>query len=458
MKFSANQEGSAALIRASPITPSRIGYNPKRSWYIVGLLALLYAVSFMDRFMLALLIEPISREMGVSDAQMGLLLGGGFAAVYALGGLPLAFILDNNERRRILVAGVVLWSLSTLVSGFASNFATLALCRSGVALGEAVLTPAAISLIADLFPREKRGLPISIYAAVSSVMVTGSLVVNGGALALATALAPYHGVAPWRVALLFVGLPGLLLALLFYLTVKEPVRGGMDEHDVTRPAPPEHADTGFGHYLRRQWRFYLPYYCATGCLSMYSFAVVTWVPTLMVRRFGEEPAVTGYLLGAVGAPAALLGVFFWPWYATRLERRGHREGIMSAYLLAVIIVFPVMILMPLAAKTSLLLVGCFLAICCTSTAGCLTQLAVQSYGPNRMRARLVAVALLFMNLIGYTLGPLLVVLIGRLWPDDPASLGYGLSVLGGIAGVCAVGAIAMARWSVTRTSLLEESD
>jgi MFS family permease len=441
---------------AAPTAP----FRPSRSWYVVGLLALLYAISFMDRFMLALLVEPVSREMGLGDAQMGLLLGGGFAAVYAIGGLPIAYILDNNERRRVLVAGVLLWSASTILSAFAGSFASLTVFRAGVALGEAVLTPAAVSLIADLFPREKRGLPISVYAAVSSVMVTGALLINGLALEAASHLAIYYAMPPWRLALILVGLPGVILAILFYLTVAEPKRGAMDEH--VAPAAPA-SDTGAqgGHflgYLARQWRYYLPFYCTAGCLSMYSFAVVTWIPTLIVRRFGEAPATAGYFLGSVGVPAALLGVFFWPWLANRIDRAGRRDGIMVAYAIAVAIAVPLLVLMPLASSVGTLLAGCFLTIVCTSASGCLVQLAVQAYGPVHMRARLMALALLFINLIGYTVGPLAVALLAEHWAGSRAALAHGMSSLGLGAGLLSLVAVIVGWRAVTRTRLLEDID
>lgn len=433
-------------------------FRPGPAWYAVGLLALLYAVSFMDRFMLALLIGPVSREIAISDTYIGLLLGGGFAAVYAIGGIPLAYALDNYERRRILLGGVVLWSLATIVSAFAQSFTSLILCRSAVALGEAVLTPAAVSLIADLFPREKRGLPISIYAAVSSVMVTGAFIANGLVLDLAGHLSVGLDLSAWRLALVLVGLPGLLLALLFGATVREPRRGAIDGHGaVERPGrPPEPGDEAFTAYLLRQWRFFLPFYCAVGCLSMYSFSVVTWLPTIIVRRFGETAVAAGLDLGSVGVPAALCGVFLWPWIAGRLDRSGGKTGIMTSFLIATACVMPLLVLMPLAGDRGTLLWACFLTIACTSASGCLVQLAVQAYGPDRVRARLMAVALLVMNLIGYTVGPLMVAVLAKNWPGDGTALAKGLASLGAACGILALLAVAVARQAVTRTALLAE--
>ncbi|MGE0830089.1 MAG: MFS transporter, partial [Hyphomonadaceae bacterium] len=202
------------------------------AWYSVALLTALYAMSFLDRFILSLLAAPVSKDLNLSDVQMSLLLGAGFAVVYALSGVPIAQLLDLKERRTIVCSGVATWSLSTIAAGFANSFAMLAVCRAGVALGEAVLAPAAISLIADLFPREKRALPISVFASMTGLMSTGAFIIGAAALNLATAIAPVTGLAPWRCTLLLVGAPGLLLAFVFLTTIKEPARvGSVGEKD-----------------------------------------------------------------------------------------------------------------------------------------------------------------------------------------------------------------------------------
>ena len=193
-----------------------------QAWYMVFSLTLIYCVSFLDRNILSLLAVPIAGALGISKTQLGLLYGLGFGVLYALVGLPLAHWIDRGQRVWIVVIGVTLWSLCTFASAFATSFGQLAILRSGVAIGEAVLSPAAVSLIADLFDRERRTLPTSIYSAVGTVMGYGSYFFAGGALDLATHLSTQMAMAPWRLTLIIVGLPGLLLAPLLRLTVREP--------------------------------------------------------------------------------------------------------------------------------------------------------------------------------------------------------------------------------------------
>src|SRR5580693_699217 len=129
-------------------------FSRTRAWYIVGFLTLLFVFSTVDRTILALLAAPVSKSLALTDAQMGLVLGLGFAALYSLAGLPLAQWIDIGTRRTVITAGVLLWSVMTVMSAMARDFTTLLICRAGVAFGEAVLSPAAVSLIADMFPRE----------------------------------------------------------------------------------------------------------------------------------------------------------------------------------------------------------------------------------------------------------------------------------------------------------------
>src|SRR5580693_4273673 len=215
---------SSAVGESVGRTTPEAGAHPSRRWWTIALLGLLLAVSFVDRQILALLVNPIGKELGLSDTRLGVLYGAGFGILYSLAGLPLAQWLDRSARIRIVVFGVVAWSCATIAAGFASDYWTLLACRSGVAIGEAVLTPAAVSLIADMFAPDRRTLPTSLYTAVASLMGVGAFAVGGAAVDLATRLSPVVGLEPWRLTLVLVGAPGLLLAAILAFTGREPDR------------------------------------------------------------------------------------------------------------------------------------------------------------------------------------------------------------------------------------------
>ena len=141
-----------------------------RAWTMVSLLTPAYVVSFVDRYILGLLIDPIKADLGLSDLQMGLLLGPAFGIFYATMGLPLGFLADRSRRTWIVAAGITIWSAATAFSGLAKNFAQMFVARLSVGVGEATLSPCAMSLISDSFPEDRRGKPIAMYSSAISVV------------------------------------------------------------------------------------------------------------------------------------------------------------------------------------------------------------------------------------------------------------------------------------------------
>lgn len=404
--------------------------NFKSAWYCVGFFTILYTLSFVDRYILSLIAEPISKDLGLSDQQIGFLLGAGFAITYSIMGLPAAHLIDTTRRIPIVAAGVMLWSLSTIASAFAVDFTTLAICRAGIAAGEAVLTPAAISLIADLFPREKRATPVSVYSATAGIMGTGALVVGAATLNLASVLAPMTGIEPWRMTMILVGLPGVFLSVLLPLTVREPARV-LSEGDGQR----NEADlASFLAELRENWRMYLPFYLAIGAAAMYILGFLSWAPTILVRLYGYEASAAGYLLGLIGIPAALASAFFWPWISNRLAAKGREHALLATILISALILAPVFIIAPLAGSAIAVVLGVgFIKL--ANGSGTLAPLIIQHYGPSQMRGRLMAIYTLSASVVGLTGGASLIPFFASFWPNDPRALIYGVSLLGVIAAV-----------------------
>ncbi len=231
-----------------------------KPWTVVGLLALLYAISWVDRMILALLIDPIQAYTAASDDQMASMFGGGFAIFYVAAGIPIAHMADRSNRARLIVYGVLLWSLTTIAAACARTFAALAVTRAGVAIGEAVLTPVAVSMIADLFPHGRHVLPSSVYTMVDAVMGSGSLIVGGAAVGLAAVLTASSGVPAWRLTFVIVALPGLLAAAAFAWLVREPMRreesGEKNDRASARAAMRHMADNAAQvPYLAPPWRW-----------------------------------------------------------------------------------------------------------------------------------------------------------------------------------------------------------
>ncbi len=395
------------------------------AWYTVCVLCLLFVFSFVDRLILGLLAVDIGRDLAISDASMGILIGTSFAVVYALAGVPVAHLLDAGNRKRILSLGVFLWSTSTIASGFAPSFTSLAFCRAGVALGEAVLTPAAISMIADMFPRDRRVLPTSIYAAMASLMGIGGLILGAAALEVAQRFSPAAGLPAWRLVLIFVGVPPLLLGALFAVTVREPERGRFDDPATLSV---DAADfRSFLAYLRANQGFYGAFYAGTALILVFLFGMMTWTPALMIRGLGWAPASAGYVFGLVGLVTGLLGSIFWPRLIVRMGRRGWRDPIVLGMAIGCAAGAPFMIIGPSMPTSPLLLTGMTLSIFAGTSIAALTPLAMQHYGPPRLRARLMSFATLSQSLVGYGVGPAAIAMLAGAWPGDGRGLGYALS-------------------------------
>jgi MFS family permease len=211
-------------------------------YYVLGLLMVIYAFNFLDRQIITILAPSLKADLGLSDAQLGLLFGTAFALFYALFGIPLAKLADGWNRVKTISLGLSVWSGMTALSGFATNFAQIGGARVGVGIGEASASPAAYSLLQDYFPREKRATALAFYSAGIYLGVGASLIFGGAVIKYwethYTAATQPFGLAGWQATFLAFGIPGLLLALLLYLTVREPARGAMDGLDTPgEPAP-----------------------------------------------------------------------------------------------------------------------------------------------------------------------------------------------------------------------------
>lgn len=220
---------------ATPL-PEASGY----SWYVLGVLVVVYILNFIDRQILSILAVDIKADLGLTDSDMGFLGGAAFAVFYALFGIPLGRLADNWNRVKLLSIGLALWSLMTALSGFARNQVELTMARMGVGVGEATASPTAYSLISDYFPKRQRATALAIYS--SGLYIGGGVSLFIGALIVKSWNQAFLdggplGLVGWQAAFLAVGIPGVLVAL-WVASLREPKRGAMDGLDTQgSPAP-----------------------------------------------------------------------------------------------------------------------------------------------------------------------------------------------------------------------------
>lgn len=400
------------------------------SYYIVVLLMLAYMLSFLDRVLISLLVEPIRTEFGLGDTEIGLLVGFGFVLFYTILGVPFGAAADRTNRRNLIVFGLVGWSLATAGSGLVAGFGGLLLMRALVGVGEATLSPAALSTIADRFPPERLGFAISIYS--SGVVLGGGLAMGFGGMiaewAARTSIdIPRWGVIEgWRLAMLLVGLLGLPLALLLLGTMREAPRG-----DGGRPVP------GFGELLatmRHHRAAFATVFLGYGCAVISAYIPLLWGPALLAREHAMSPAEIGLALGIVVGVCGFAGVLTGGILSDQLARR----GIAHAPVLLVLVTLPPQFvalgIAYLSEDTRWVLILLGLGTFLSSILGGLQATTVQLLTPAAMRGRAMAIYLLVVTLLGMGLGPLVIGLLSdQVFGTLPASLATTSAVSLGLA-------------------------
>ncbi len=369
---------------------------------MVVLLTIAYVFSFVDRYILGFLVEPIKADLGLSDTQMGLLLGPAFAVLYAAAGLPLGWLADRSRRTWIVSAGVALWSLATAVSALAKNYTHLLLARLGVGVGEATLAPCALSMISDSFPPEKRGRPVALYTAAQSL--GAGFAALGGAAVLVWAktageisLPGVGTLKPWQLTFLIVGLPGLVVALLLFL-YREPQRQ-TPSGEAAGASIPETL-----RYVGQRWTTWasfvaFPMVMTTVAYSQSWFAAMyerTWAwPT---ERYALWSGLALVILGPITVNAA-------GWVSDRLFARGQRDGPLRVMLMGSVLLVIAGAFTPLMPTGELAFFVWLFCLVGMSTVSAAAPIALLNIAPGPMRGQLTALFYMFTSLTGLVVGP-----------------------------------------------------
>ena len=301
-----------------------------RTHLSLALLALVYIFSYIDRQVVAILIEPIKNEFGATDTEMGLLTGLAFGLLYAALGVPVGKLADRKDRRAIVAVACGLWSLATMACGFAGQFWQLLIARMSVAVGEAGGMAPSISIVSDLYPPKQRSFMISLF------MMGPHLGVLIG-LALGGWIAQHYG---WRATFIWFGVPGLLLAALVYLFVREPRRGGFETAEAMaqiQQLPTESMWTQVRRLLSVTAFRRLAFACGFAGLAGYGYGI--WTPSFLVRTHGMGMAQAGLLFGVASGVGAVAGALFSGWLCDRMVARDVRWQL-GLPMLGVIVAIP----------------------------------------------------------------------------------------------------------------------
>jgi MFS family permease len=420
----------------------------RRAWAATLILAALSTFSFLDRQVLALLIPDLKRDLHITDVQFGLLTGPAFILVYNVILVAAALVVDRWNRKWLICIGAVVWTLMTMGSALARSFDQLLLMRGGLAFGEALLGPAAISLIGDLFERLERPLPTAAYITGSVIGSTGSAMISALVLQIA------HGVssptswtghtAAWRLTLVGVGLPGLLLGLALVFVAREPGRRTDTAAPVGAGLEPLAA------HLRRRGLLYLGIFTGYGLLGMISTALAIWGPAYIMRGFHIGQVSSGYWLGAVSLIGGLCGTAVLPAIFRAQFRRGQVNrvvGLAVAAMAAAAVAAAVGSLSPVLWTA---LVGFGAAMFLVMGVGTLPTLIIQLYAPSHLRGRISAALFFTLYLLSSGLAPVLVPTVAHGVFRGDGSLGPSIALISVVAVAAAAIMFLVARPTLKR--------
>jgi MFS family permease len=364
--------------------------------YALGVLIVVYTFNFIDRQILSILMEPIKQDLGLSDTQLGLLSGFAFAAFYATLGIPIARYADRGNRRNLIALSLAVWSGMTALSGIVQNFWQLLIARIGVGVGEAGCSPSAHSMIADYYPAERRATALGLY----------SLGIPFGILFGFLAGGWLNQLFGWRVAFFVVGIPGLILAIVMRMTVKEPPRG-MAEGRVPAGTQPGILETFRYIWAKRAFRHLA---LGGGLTAFVGYGVTSWMPSFLMRSHGMETGEIGTWLGLIlGIPGGI-GIVAGGWLADRLGARDQR-WYMWVVAVAILISVPFSVAVYLAPTATLALLFLIIPVALGNFYQATTFSQTQGLSTLRMRAVAAAVLLFILNMIGLGLGPQIVGII-----------------------------------------------
>ncbi len=386
-------------------------YPPGRTaWWTVAVLFAAYLISFVDRVLIGLLVEPIQADLDLSDTEFALLQGVAFALLYTLLGLPFGWLADRFSRPMLVAAGSAIWCASTVACGFSHSFGQLLAARLGVGAGEAALPPSAISLISDSFPPEKRPLAMSVYTAASSMGAGASLIVGGLVVALVASTPsfamPFVGdIASWKAVFIIVGAGGFIVTAAA-LTMTEPRRGS-DASFKPQGGPSLYA------HLRLHRRSLGPLLMAMTLYAVLAYGLLGWIPAFFMRSYGMSPGEVGLQYGLVLLLFGGAGGLFGAWLAGRIPARWGTPSLVTCAGAAALVA-PLMALGFASSTASAALAWLAVGLFAYTVPSGLGIAAFQAAIPPHQRGMAAALYYLLIGLIGMTFGPLGVALMSDL--------------------------------------------
>lgn len=424
------------------------------AWYVAFFLSSAFALAYIDRQIIALLVGPIKDDLGLSDIQISLLGGLAFVLFYTLMGIPLGRLADRSNRTRLIAAGMFFWSIMTMLCGFARSFTHLFIARVGVGVGEATLSPSALSIISDYFSAEKLGRATSIYLTGSWVGIGLAFVLGGAIIDFAgdveTIAIPLLGsLKPWQLVFVVVGAPGVVMALLT-LTITEPVRRGrlvaLGESVPFRQA---------WAFIWQRKRFYFCHFFGFGLYVAFGLGVSFWAIEYFVRTMEVDRSWISYRYGGIAFVCGASGALASGWLSDFYERRGYLNAKLATALLGMVLALPLGLSLGFVESTgaALALFGALTFL--SSFPYAPAAAALQTVTPNELRGLTIGIYLFIANSLGLVIGPTLIATLTELFFNDTSRLADAMSMAAAVLVPPALVLVAMSQKGFARMHALD---
>lgn len=411
----------------------RVPVSSGRAWYMVWVLVAAYSLSFADRMVMSLLIDPIKQSFAISDFQVSLLIGAAFALFYVIMGVPCGYLADRINRRNLIVTGILIWSVATAACGIAGSFAAIFIARMIVGAAEATLSPSAYSMISDSFPPNKLGRAISTYVIGNPLGTGAALAIGGSVIAFASSVPfvtlPIVGtIEGWRLVFVALCLPGIILSLLLLLTVREPARRVHPERvgkSVSWLEAPR--------YIRSHGRAFLFQFGGTCMLSLAVYGSMAWIPAFFIRSHSMPASTIGIYFGVQLGVCGVVGLLLGGVLGDRMLQAGYKDAYPRVMAFAAVLALAPSVSMYLVDSVNLALGLMALSLMATGLTTGIAAAAVQYITPSHLRGQMGAIYILTASVAGVGLGPTAVAALTQFVFGEEASLRYALAVLAGVS-------------------------
>jgi len=414
-----------------------------QAWYGVVILTLAYVLSFLDRQLLSLVVTDIKTDLELTDSQVSIILGFAFALFYTTMGIPIGRLADKKSRKTIIGIGISFWCLMTAATGIIKTYLQLFITRVGVGVGEATLSPSALSMISDYFPKEKRGTAMGFFNMGVSVGSGIALILGGQIVAYFADFPPIvlplvGQIYEWQALFIFIGIPGLLVALLM-TTVKEPSRKGkMQVLNKSGDISEEISIKETVRFIYQRKEAYGWLFLSMACSVLIGYAFLSWLPTMYIRAYNVPIRTITLWLGFAFLLGGPFGATMSGWLGDKLYKKYNNSAhvLLFAYSMIVLTVAATLVPLMPSYQTATLMFMPQIIMAAGQTA--LAPVAMINITPNQIRGQVTAVYFFVISMTGYTLGPTSVALITDFVFKDESLITYSISIVSLVVGLIGI--------------------